>query len=613
MPRINGFVNALLNMLPGLPLGAHMLVYRAEHFEGPWHGGGFLKGSGSPSNDVMLRDVLQTMAQSPQSGSSFSYAAHPFSGQGWNDSNIDMVLGLSPQNRTRDFARSGAGDFVFKGWEFWNGRDTRSLPSGSIDFENLNPFQDPAFAFGSNTWDKGVEYGFVRYHQHLHELLDFSFASDPDTHFIRKLYVAAGSDAHGDFNFSTGRLATPVSLSSTFSVSDGHFGAPRTYVLPEGKPGASFEERAMKALDEGNSLVTDGPLVRFRLDANGHFDSDRLVWHQGSQDFENADGQIGGDGAFDGGRTALVPRGSDDVLLAYQHESSIEFGGPIAAIKIYRTSPGDPNPTENRSGHERLRGRGSLTPGADGVDHVETIDPSEEGTFDALSAIHLGAFTGGDPDVAPLPPEDHRCYTNPVFVVPFDVDVTAASPDPSTATLAPGAVTVTFTFDISMEASAYAVEAKALDGSGESSDGSVAGHAFDGSWQTANGIASSRFVATNRDPISVSGAGFPNATTTTFVIYFRDTPRDVHGNPLNSIATTFATTRLTATGGGGSGTTAPGSTSGGSGSSGSPSKGRASGRFGCLVGQAADSGEPWSILPLLLVLMALGVSRRRQW
>jgi hypothetical protein len=40
------------------PLGAHMISYRGDNVEGPWHGGGFIPDPGSPNIDCDLDDLL---------------------------------------------------------------------------------------------------------------------------------------------------------------------------------------------------------------------------------------------------------------------------------------------------------------------------------------------------------------------------------------------------------------------------------------------------------------------------------------------------------------------------------------------------------------------------
>src|SRR2546423_5738385 len=116
-----------------------------------------------------------------------------------------------------------------------------------------------------------LEEALREYHGHLATILRYTRASEPGRVFPRKLYIAAGSDAHGDFNYTEARLATPLNLSFTFQVSDSAFAAARTYVLEDGVPGATPADRGMNALAAGSSVLTDGPLAPLPLDADGHF------------------------------------------------------------------------------------------------------------------------------------------------------------------------------------------------------------------------------------------------------------------------------------------------------------------------------------------------------
>ena len=118
---------------------------------------------------------------------------------GWNDSNKAGAFGTDPARRTRDGVHDQTNEFVLKGVEFFNGRGTRSLDSGLIDFEDLNPWSDAAFVRGEAHWDKGLWDGLSQYHEILADTLEYSFTSSPDERFIRKVYQAGGSDAHGDW------------------------------------------------------------------------------------------------------------------------------------------------------------------------------------------------------------------------------------------------------------------------------------------------------------------------------------------------------------------------------------------------------------------------------
>ncbi len=616
-------VNNILNMLPGIPLGAHMLLYRANHVEGPWHGGGWLTGPGNPNIHVNLDQLLSDVATTQQAtqSESFAYASHPFGGQGWNDANVDRSFGLDPLARTRDAVHPQSGEFVLKGVEYFNGRGTRKLPTAAIDWNNLNPWIDPDFQRGEADWDKPLWQGQSRWHSMLAQTLEYSFVSDPETRLIRKIYQAGGSDAHGDFNFSTGRAATPLNFSATFNVGDEAWYAVRTYCLGDDKAGATPEERWLNAYKDGNTVTTDGPLVSFSLDANGRFDSADLRWHDATSSHEDRDGKIGGEGALDGGYTALVRRGSDAPVFGYRYSSTDEWGA-IASVLLYKTEAGNPNPVRSRpSGvlglmpYDQIMGVNEMALGGANTDLEQPLDAAREGPVTKATAFAMGAYTGGNPDVIDLGTDNFRCYTNPVFAVPYDVATTVSAIDSATGTIPAGALEVRFTFDLSMDPGAYAIELKELDANGDSTGRATAALATlapqaGSGWADRPGIKNSVLTVVNQAPISLSGAEYPVAGQTSFVVYWADAPRDAAGNALNAIATTFSEQQIGGSGAGGS-STAPVSSSASTaaGSTGTSRGGGSSGGSGCAL--TPTSGSPASAAWLaLLLLVGLGRLRR---
>jgi subtilisin family serine protease len=609
IPKVNiPFVNQLANFLPGVPMGAHMLLYNAEHVEGPWHGGGWLVGPGNPNINVNLFPLLNEVAKQRQAtqGKSFSYAAHPFGGQGWRDENFDRAYGLDPTLRTRDEVHDATNEFVVKGVEFFNGRGTRSLPTAAIDFNDLNPWANATFSRGVVGWDKGVWVGMTEWHRFIARTLEYSFVSDPETRFVRKIYQAGGSDAHGDFNFSVGRAATPLSLQMTYNVGDEAWYGVRTYCFGEDKAGATPEDRWMSAYADGNTVVTDGPLVSLSLDADRRFDSERLAWHDALQATENKDGRIGGEGALDGGYTALVRRGAGDAGFRYRYSSTEEWG-PIVALNLYKTEAGNPNPTRSRGNFDQIVGVNDLALAGADQDLVQPLDLTKEGPVTKITAFAAGGFTGADPDTADMGPDDYRCYTNPVFAVPYDVSVDVASIDTATGTIPAGALEVRWTFDISMDPTSNAVDVKALDRTGASTDLATAAltrlapRAGSG-WSDRPGIKSSVCTLVNTAPITLSHDEYPQAGRVTFVVYWREAPRDAAGNPLHSIATTFEAQFVP----GAKGTTAAPltgiKTSGGGGGGGG---------LCALTPASTDRGAPMSASLLAIALVALLARRRR--
>ena len=626
LPRIP-FLNGILNLLPGIPLGAHMLVYEADHVEGPWHGGGWLRGPGNPNINVDLFPLLADAAKQRQASQerAFAYAAHPFGGQGWNDNNLRQGFGLDPQSRTEDAVHDGSKKFVLKGVEFFNGRGTRALPTSQIDFNDLNPWVDPDFQHGKDDWDKGLWDGLTLWHQALAQTLEYSFTSDPEVRLIRKIYQAGGSDAHGDFNFSTGRAATPLNVQATYSVGDEAWYKVRTYCFGDDKLGATSEERWFSAYADGNSVVTDGPLTTFELDAQPRFDGANLSWDESAQGFSDADGRIGGEGAYDGGYTALVERGSLAPTFRYQYSSNAEFG-PIASLLLYKTEAGAPNPVRNRpsgflgmSSYDQMLGVNELNLGGAGGWLEHAFDASKEGPVTKATAFSLGAYTVGNPDQQDLGPDSFRCWTNPIFAVPYEVSVDASQVDLATGTIPAGALQVTFSFDVSMDPGTYAIELKALNDAGRSSAGSVAPETWlvpvSGSgWSDRPGIKSSQLTLTNQGPIPLGGDEFPAASgEASFVIYWRTAPRDYAKNSLNRIATTFRAQRVPSGARptslpGATGTTAAPATAAPSASAGG---GGSSSNSGLCKIHAPAPTSPAGAWLLVLVLLGLGAARRR--
>src|SRR5207237_377351 len=163
-----------------------------------------------------------------------------------------------------------------------------------------------------------------------------------------------------------------------------------------------------------------------------------------------------------------------------------------------------------RAGSPEPIGVGALSVTATaGTRVAERLDPGEEGLVTAPAAYSLGAYTGGDPDVRPLGVDERRCYTNPVWAMPYDVTWTAR---PSTAgTLAPGELTVDLIFPMSMNSLAGAAELKPLDASGDSTDRATAGSVLTAAWTRANGMRDAHLTLTNRDAIALTGDAYPAA------------------------------------------------------------------------------------------------------
>ena len=612
------------------PGESHLLSFRGEHALGPWHGNSalaqLLQGQSFPR--VRIEDVLARLSGTNRGENRRAalFPAHPFGGD-WTADDFQTVFEQDPARRSDGSVHQEQTGFVAKGLQFWNSDNKRrKLDSSRIDWDDLNPWADPDWQRGRADWDDKVHEGLGRWHaEFLAPCLTYELRARPGVRFARKVFALAGNDAHGDFNFQTSRTATILRQQSSFEVSYRAFGRCVTYALADLQPAAvPAPERAFEAFLDGNALLSDGPLVVFSLDAEDRFDAGRLQWHDLRAVHEDAEGRIGGGGDFDGRGTALVRRGSAHARLRYRWLSTPEYGGDVETIEVYRTSPGDPNPVGQKPGNDPLLlPRGWLAPGAPGQDHEEPLDPAEEGLISAPTALALGAYT--DPDPARMGAEERRCYTNPVWCMPWDADVAvvASEVDASGAgRIPPGGLRVRLTFDVSLLPLPYAVELKGLDAAGDSTDASVGALSslvpVSGSgWSDQGGVRDAVFELTNAQAIPLDGPRYPaGSDRVTYVIYLRDPLIDPFGNALHRIALTFSTPGIGApqsawpapAPAGGVGSTAPGATPSPAPSPAPPPSAGGGSSGGCALGSGRP-GSGWSgsgPAPLAL-LLALGM------
>ena len=534
-----------------IPIGAHMLGYRGAQVPGTWHGGSMVSlalGEGAP---LYLDTILKSMTKAhPDNTGAFSFAAHPYSMQGWFGDSMDKSIGVKPIYRNYDYVSEGSPNFVFRGLQIYNGYDAGSVPGEAIDFKAMNPWVHEGWTGGPG-WDRELQIGLRNWHEMMSKTMSWAFYDKLGKKFIRKLYVSAGSDAHGNFNFSSSRLATLIPMPATFGMTRSSFGSCRSYVFTEGKAGATFGEKAMQALADGNHVATDGPVVNFSMDAEGRYDSVKQMWHDKSSARENADGKMGGGGAYGGEGTMLVKRGSPEMHFGWRWANNADFGsagGALSSVLVYRTSDGDANPTQDRpygtSFEKVVKGRGSLATGTADADLSEKVNGTEEGLVSKVSCYSLAAFTGSNPDVTPIAGSEHRCYTNPVWAIPYDVETTVTAVNSSLKQIDAGKLIVKFTFDLSMMPTAYKIGVKKLGAGGTTSDKSAAPITLCsplGVWGTnfVTGADFAVLTVKNDAPIALSGDEYPTAGKYAFMVYFMDPPKDVNGNVLHSIATTF--------------------------------------------------------------------------
>jgi hypothetical protein len=510
-------------------LGHHLLAYDTRHVEGPWHGGLFL--TSRLENPNTLGAVLAGMKAA--GGGGFAYASHPnLEGFVWPPELFAQAIGMPPWNsRTGPMVDSTCSEFLFKGSEVWNtkldevARDNGHLPASSA-FDAMNPFPGGPAAqrFRRSAWDGELARSLDTFCGQLGRGLRYAFREAPGEKFIRKLYMSAGSDAHGDFNYADEVTATAVPWSGL--LHSNAFARVRTCVLVHDRPPGARD--AVDAFREGNSVLTDGPVFEYQLDADGRHDPEAGAgrWHDAANLWDNADGRIGGAGKFDGGRTMLVPLPGDHVWIRSTWRRSVTPGaGDIAWYQFERVTAS-------------ARDSFAVPAGLEGFPDLRPLPLA----MDSLAAL---VAVVRDTDV------DERCIANPVWVAPVRIEVDMrASPEGATPAVAfpAGALRVTFHFPLSMSAQAGArVFLRPLDARGNSTDPEFELAPAPG-WEEEDGVTASRYTAANAADVpwpaeswdAGSHASVPGVRS--FVVYMQG-PADVHGNQLNDIGRAFAIAR----------------------------------------------------------------------
>jgi subtilase family protein len=611
--------------------GSHFLVYGGPHFEGPWHGGNFTVDT---DDEILGADVttltdfvgvenpnrMASVLERLRKTDAFGYAAHPFdTASGWSKDYYQQTIGLPPNfndggPNSRILQNNGR-DFIFKGAQVWNEKhefkSTAQMNGKKLlvkDLEHLDPFSPRVSTqrFQANpNWDESLNGSMLEYISYLKRGLKYNFAQQPEFRFIRKLYMSAGTDAHGDFNYLTGlRSTSEAELSDMWggsadnaTISSNAFGRVRTYTLTAEKLGDTPQApktgvrpfksmirigKALVAVDdsrsggssktrstalrasvaayrEGNTILTDGPICKFSVDSECRFDSTAgdTKWHDSRCVWENADGQIGGEGDFDGGGSVLISRGSDVML-------NTRWDGRNDYRPVNEGQPDNIQFTLNR--HSSGRGDVILVDGGPrGIaNYVSLAEDMVKSITERRDYSPAALMLRGDMGSA-----ENRasCITNPVWTIPAKFYY--PSP-PSTCSIKPGDLRVSISFGVSMDSTLSdrckggdclapvngrqgnyqgpTIKIYPLNSSGESTGN---GTALKLRWFANNlsgpgfkKIQDANLVGDNDVEIACPSGNWDTATHSkkrnqkSYAVIVSGL-RDMHGNELNAIANTF--------------------------------------------------------------------------
>lgn len=448
-------------------------------------------------------------------------------------------------------------DFPFKGVQIWNEphfeEQSLTLPA---ELHALNPWR-AGFLKPCEYWHTELAFGLYYYQKRL-AAPGLSFTTEPDSgpdharkFFIRKVFHFAGSDAHGSFNFTTGVMATLATHPKVGSllpligqghdskVHTAHYGVARVY----------SEGTSLTSVLNGQSVCTDGPLAWMWLDADMKFDSKTLLWHQSRNAPEQGtdiDGQIGGEGDFDGKRTLLVRRGCPSIVARVRSEGGAGCGGEVRHMELYRMKESQEFPD-----HENDQSSVFLPKAA----HEWKASHSGEIHFEGLpflapeepQFVFLGGFTGADKSVR-FSPTERRCFTNPIWISTVEIGASVEPVFQDGKGLVPaGKFAVTVRMDHSMEEGRDPVViVKQLDEKGDSIVSSftlVPSMGPAGIWRPrarmirgrAELLEDCEMVAINSEAIPLAARWYPRIGEVTFALIV-STPVEMNGNLLNPVA-----------------------------------------------------------------------------
>jgi hypothetical protein len=362
-------------------LGRQHVLYLPRSPSTPWgfvasvtsHYGGATRqladGPGSVADDIRAKNGILFLAHPLDGGGGnvgpgmvpytrtqlLEVFRHPaFAGlQLWNE---DVRVKAGPGDNAGDWketgyshlSSSGNGDGHTQGWlagefdfvpvwdlERWEWRDV----SADLD-HNLH--------HGAYTWDEMLRWGLDRT---MTEDLPFLPAGAP-----RKVFMAGGSDAHGDFNYRrTGYMVGPD------GTNNDALGAVRNLVLAAPGAGAAVRQNDLvDALAAGRFAVTDGPAIRIAIDRNEN------------GVYDDGDLQMGDTVYLDASQLAHLP-------LLVEWESTGDFGA-VDRIDLYVGVDNDDRTVGDRSGrtyapagHGVRREQNELT--QEQIDDGEVADP----------------------------------------------------------------------------------------------------------------------------------------------------------------------------------------------------------------------------------------------
>lgn len=336
-----------------------------------------MTGDGSPGAPALpLKDALRRIA----SAGGFAYAAHPFDP-------ISPILRGGSWDPGADFLSQDGSQLQtgLVGLEPWN-RATSKTADEARDPLCIRRDADPSTCFqadmGADQYarlEKAIGMGWKP--MLVKSLPSQASASSPNF----KMFLAAGSDAHGDFNYEATMDAVDFLSKPSRGVSgyaeDNALGKLSTVVYSPAGMGERGEN-VLAALRDGRSVLSNGPLLIAGFDR----DNDGVL---------DGSGDVGIGQEISSSLHELPP-------LSLAWASSKEFG-TLVSLRLFVGSPSGESPFEEIAiPPEKSLASEGLFP-LDLRKSLEKFGPS-------WTYVRLEARTRNGAG------EEFRCYTNPIWV-----------------------------------------------------------------------------------------------------------------------------------------------------------------------------------------------------
>lgn len=335
----------------------HSLFYNEAYIHSPLSGA-----IGERPVTPSLPDALAAL-----SGAGFAYAAHPMYDMSMEWGGLDLSVNGAAWG-DEDFA-AALGYDGFRGLEAFN---TRSVRYSS---DENDPWAD---------FDAGVSPDDPYPNELLAGIAQWDALLTSSLSPIRKIFLAGGSDAHGDLNYST-----YFGLFDSYAT-DNAIGKVQTVVFVPGAYGPGNlppMSEILAAYRAGRSVATDGPFLEIGIDRSG------------DGDFDDPGDLMMGD---DGSSSSI-----ESLPLTIRWASTLDFGPIVSVDLIVGTGTGATTVY-------------SVNPnaGGEGYGGETIVDLSTYGLEDQVYVRAECRTDRGD--------DQFRAYTNPIW---FYFDATSVASD----------------------------------------------------------------------------------------------------------------------------------------------------------------------------------------